>query len=146
MRAVQAISPDDLGVLLTWFAVLRVCAAVLGVEALCLGVLSFVRPPRGLLRVGALVTLAAGVGAGLLARGAWSTYVELLPANLPRSYTLEFGLSYLHSISQAIGYYTTAGWIAVVATGMLLIAGGVLAGKAIWGRGRANREGAALYA
>jgi hypothetical protein len=47
MRAVQAISPDDLGVLLTWFAVLRACAVVLGVEALGLGVLSLVRPPRG---------------------------------------------------------------------------------------------------
>jgi len=150
MRAVQALSPDDLGVLLTWFAVLRVCVAMLGVEALGLGFLSVVRPPRGLLRVGALAPLAAAVGAGLLARGAWSAYFDLLPLTLPppRTYPPAFGEWYEHRISlvsQAVGFYDTAGWIVLVATGLLLIAGGVLAVKAIRGRGPAHRERAGSF-
>jgi hypothetical protein len=86
--------------------------------------------------------LAAAVGAGLLARGAWSTYFELLPANQPRSPTYEYSLWYARSFREAVGFYPTAGWMVLVATGLLLIAGVVLAVKAIRGSGPANRQGA----
>jgi hypothetical protein len=140
MRALQAISPDDLDILLTWFAVLRVCAAVLAVEAIVLGLLSFVRPPKGVLRVGALVSLAivslaAAIGAGVLARNDFATYQELLPANyLPRSFTPAYYDRYLQKIAQAVAFYEAVGWRAVAVTAVLLIAGLILAVIAIRSR------------
>jgi hypothetical protein len=139
MHALQAISPDDLDVLLTWFAVLRVCAAVLAVEAISLGLLSFVRPPIGALRVGAIVSLAGAIGAGVLARNDFDTYQELLAVTMRRSYPLAVRDWYLQTLNQAIPFYETAGKIAVAVTAILLISGLILVVKAIRG-GPASRK------
>jgi hypothetical protein len=119
--------------LLTWFAALRVCAAVLAVESISLGLLSFLRRPTGIFRVGAIVALAAAIGVGVLARDIWVTYQDLLALSMMRSYPLDVGYWYLHTINQTIPFYETAGRVAMVGAGLLLVAGLVLMVKAIRG-------------
>jgi hypothetical protein len=124
MRALQVVSFYDVDVLLTWFAVLRACAFALAVEALGLGLLSFVRPPRGVLRIGAVASLAAAIGAGVRARNAFATYQQLNPADyLGIPATSQWQDRQLQRIAQAVAFYDAVGWSTVVVTAVLLVAG-----------------------
>ncbi len=134
MHTFQALSPGDLPgdlavvlrAMLTWFQMLRACAAVLAVEALALAVLSFVRGPAGVLRVGAGVAFACAVGVGLLARDIWATYEALLTFSTTLYASFAQAEWYRQTINQTVPSDERAYWIALVTTGALLIGGLVL--------------------
>lgn len=136
MYALQAVSPGDLEVLLTWFVVLLACTSVLTVEALGLALLSFARPQwplKGILRATALVAFVAAIGAGVVARAVWATHQDLLAFSMMRSYPPSVRDWYEQTINHTIPFYETVGSVAVVPTGVLLLAGLALFVRAIRG-------------
>jgi hypothetical protein len=99
---------------------------VLAVEALGLAVLSLVRGPVRVLRVGAGVVFAIAVGVVLLAREIWATYEAVLNFSAVRSYPPTVADWIRQTINQTVPSYERAYWIALEATGALLVGGLVL--------------------
>lgn len=133
--------------LLLWIKNIEVCSGILLILALLTLLMTWVRHVPWRLRLSALVPLAAGIAAGVVAHALHTTYAywdTLSPRPLPENAPLVLSstrVSFQHiqnGIASATQAATVLGWSSIVATGILLVLGLVSAWRLV-ATGRSRR-------